>query len=1077
MAIFNFQILLYSSLSISFCILFPQTTSLTFNLTNLALEDQNANITTFGNATFSTLGLQLTSLENQVGKATYIDCLHLWDNSTSTRNLTDFSSHFVFVIDSEARHTIADGFAFFLAPNGSHSEGRSGMGLPVKTGTDLREPSGTFVAVEFDTFWNQDTDPDTMGQDPHVGIDVNSVVSKVTAVWYPNIPAGIQNEAWIRYDSNSFNLSVVFTSSTNTTRVQDTINLIIDLSDYLPEWVTFGFSASTGSPRYAKTIVKSWEFSTSLEMNRNVTDPVKPGSKKISIGAVVGLVVGTVVLVGGFVLVGFRFWRRSPRAKEEDEFEVEMSMESEFEVSNETSGMGLGPLWSGKKSKEDVEASKAKNSEESSVHGEGIKRVEDDQFSQIPTEGHVSKVESDEEYCNEESSVHGLNSWVEDSAVPFFATNKDQSKEIKDKCDNDQRLEIPVPNEQVQNGDRSITLLNEPLVIDSRNNLGAFQMEGINLVVDLKLADLRWIRSQSFEDCVSSGDSEFVQNSYSSRGTREDQEEIDAELQLTTNFGKRLGVKITERYVQRMRKMIEIEVKEHVIIVTHQREEGEGPKKEDLEKRCTSLLLNTLEFDTVKDVLPEGMVRVAKRRGDLMARCSFAQIVWAMSIEGGQKEVWGVGPHVGQGHGGDGCGNRLKYKRAMAIFNFLLCSLSMFFLCILFPQTTSLNFNLTDLSLEDQNVNITTSPRAYRSTRGLEVTPNALDTNLQQEAGKVTYKESLHLGDNSTGNLTDFSTHFVFVIDSQESPNFADGLAFFLAPIGSNSTAGGAMGLPLDPETIVYTSPFVAVEFDTFANVWDPVNVGTARHVGIDVNSLKSNVTAVWYCNITHGIENEAWIRYDSSSHNLSVAFTGSTNTTRVNDTIHFIIDLREYLPERVTFGFSASTGGSFETHTIKSWDFSSSLEINENNNSTVPVTTENKNVTNQVKPGSNKISPGAVVGSVVGSGVFVGGFVLVGFGWWRRSKAKEEDEFDIEMSLENEFEADIPVASWQRTWIPIPWLNFFEASNGEAAASQSSLMQSLSLFLQIKTGTGYSKLTATSLSRSYNTGSVVVVT
>lgn len=29
------------------------------------------------------------------------------------------------------------------------------------------------------------------------------------------------------------------------------------------------------------------------------------------------------------------------------------------------------------KSKEDVEASKAKNSEESSVHGEGIKRVED----------------------------------------------------------------------------------------------------------------------------------------------------------------------------------------------------------------------------------------------------------------------------------------------------------------------------------------------------------------------------------------------------------------------------------------------------------------------------------------------------------------------------------------------------------------------------------------------------------------------------------------------------------------------------------------------------------------------------
>ncbi|KAG5543421.1 hypothetical protein RHGRI_016226 [Rhododendron griersonianum] len=218
------------------------------------------------------------------------------------------------------------------------------------------------------------------------------------------------------------------------------------------------------------------------------------------------------------------------------------------------------------KSKEEVEASKAKNSEESAVHGEGNKCVEDDQLSQIPKEGHISKVETDKE-CNEESSVHGLKSWVEDSAGPFFVTSKDQSKEIKDQCDYDQRLEIPVSNVQVHNGDRSITLMNEPTVIDSRNNLRACQMEGINLVVDLKPADLRKrIRSQSFEDCMSSGESEFVQNSCSSRGTRQGQEEIDAELQLTTNVGKRLGVKISERDVQMMKKMIEMEVKERVFV-------------------------------------------------------------------------------------------------------------------------------------------------------------------------------------------------------------------------------------------------------------------------------------------------------------------------------------------------------------------------------------------------------------------------------------------------------------------------------------------------------------------------------
>ncbi|KAF7127397.1 hypothetical protein RHSIM_Rhsim11G0142900 [Rhododendron simsii] len=332
----------------------------------------------------------------------------------------------------------------------------------------------------------------------------------------------------------------------------------------------------------------------------------------------------------------------------------------------------------------------------------------------------------------------------------------------------------------------------------------------------------------------------------------------------------------------------------------------------------------------------------------------------------------------------------------MAIFNFqiLLYSLSMFFFCILFPQTNSLTFNLTNFNDPDQKVNIILTPtsEAHISTQGLQITTTER-VNGVLNVGKATYIESLHLWDKSTQKLANFNTHFVFVIDSQESLKFADGFTFFLAPDEWNSTGGGAMGLPIDtPFSTTPTSRFVAVEFDTYGNPWDRFNT---THVGIDVNSIISDVTAAWYCNITHGIQNEAWIRYDSSSHNLSVVFTGSTNTTRVDDTIHFIVDLRKHLPERVTIGFSAATAaGNFETHTVKSWEFSSSFAINETNNTVT------------VKPGSNKISLGAVVGSVVGSGVFVGGFVLVGFGLWRRSRAKEEDEFEIEMSLENEFEA-----------------------------------------------------------------------
>ncbi|KAI8532467.1 hypothetical protein RHMOL_Rhmol11G0216600 [Rhododendron molle] len=102
---------------------------------------------------------------------------------------------------------------------------------------------------------------------------------------------------------------------------------------------------------------------------------------------------------------------------------------------------------------------------------------------------------------------------------------------------------------------------------------------------------------------------------------------------------------------------------------------------------------------------------------------------------------------------------------------------------------------------------------------------------------------------------------------------FADGIAFFLAPDGSNCTAGGAMGLPLDPVTILPSSPFVVVEFDTFQNGGvDPVGMSPVTHVGINVNYLKSNVTAVWYCNILQGIENEAWIRGFLSELNSHIA-------------------------------------------------------------------------------------------------------------------------------------------------------------------------------------------------------------
>ncbi|KAK8476488.1 hypothetical protein V6N11_021018 [Hibiscus sabdariffa] len=172
-----------------------------------------------------------------------------------------------------------------------------------------------------------------------------------------------------------------------------------------------------------------------------------------------------------------------------------------------------------------------------------------------------------------------------------------------------------------------------------------------------------------------------------------------------------------------------------------------------------------------------------------------------------------------------------------------------------------------------------------------------------------------------------------------------DGFAFFLAPDGSNipnNSEGGCLGLQsCDSDA---NTRFVAVEFDTFNNkLWDPP--GMPEHVGIDLNTVKASINAVeWRWNdIATGGKVEAFITYNSSTKNLSVFFQGADGFTRQNSSsLSATLDLSQFLPEWVTFGFSGTTGASFELHSIYSWSFSSSLQIvksmNITTNSPIPA-------------------------------------------------------------------------------------------------------------------------------------------
>ncbi|KAL2490924.1 L-type lectin-domain containing receptor kinase IX.1 [Abeliophyllum distichum] len=332
----------------------------------------------------------------------------------------------------------------------------------------------------------------------------------------------------------------------------------------------------------------------------------------------------------------------------------------------------------------------------------------------------------------------------------------------------------------------------------------------------------------------------------------------------------------------------------------------------------------------------------------------------------------------------------------MAVCKF---SILFIFLFLHLPCTFSLSFNLSPIGTNDANRQIITNGSAYISDQGIQVTPHERNMALVRKAGRATYVEPLHLWDKNSGNLTDFSTHFSFVIDSDGNRDFADGLAFFLAPTNSSNpegAAGGGLGLASD----LSPGQFVAVEFDTFPNYYDP----PGTHVGINVNTMKSVANISWSNRIAQGMENDAWISYNASLKTLNVAFTSfmniSNNRSQIQN-LSFVVDLRDYLPEFVTFGFSAATGDLFEKNNVKSWQFLS-LPLDVSSKAPSPSPQPDSNI---VITGGKKNKKGLVVGLSIGMSILVLGLGLVGYLLWRKYKKKKGDEHFHDLSMDNEFE------------------------------------------------------------------------
>lgn len=206
---------------------------------------------------------------------------------------------------------------------------------------------------------------------------------------------------------------------------------------------------------------------------------------------------------------------------------------------------------------------------------------------------------------------------------------------------------------------------------------------------------------------------------------------------------------------------------------------------------------------------------------------------------------------------------------------------------------------------------------SVRLTRDLAV-PNS-------GAGRVLYAKPIRFRQPGINYLASFSTFFSFSVTNLNPSSIGGGLAFVISPDADTvGAAGGFLGLA-DERGL----GFVAVEFDTLMDVeFKDIN---GNHVGLDLNDMVSlqvsDLDAIGI-DLKSGDTVNAWIEYDGSARIFNVLVSYS-NLKPKEPLLSFNLDLDPYFNDFMYVGFSGSTQGSTEVHSVDWWSFTSSIDSN----------------------------------------------------------------------------------------------------------------------------------------------------
>ncbi|XP_042479702.1 L-type lectin-domain containing receptor kinase S.6 [Macadamia integrifolia] len=267
--------MVFSSSWLLSALLFPlliisTSLSLSFALTK--------NVTLLGDASFRNGSISLTqeiscaysshsSSSCGAGRALCASPIRFLDAVTNTA--VSFWSRFSFSVipSSSSSSVFGDGLTFMITSSDGvpcHSAGHMGL---LNCATNKQE---SFVAVEFDT----NLDP-SLGDlnDNHVALDINSVISFASVdagTMGISLKSGRRMTAWIEYRDREKMLRVWLSYSPFRPAVP-ILDVGLDLSDHLQEFMHVGFSASNGRGS-ALHLIDKWQFRTYRFLTVTPTD-------------------------------------------------------------------------------------------------------------------------------------------------------------------------------------------------------------------------------------------------------------------------------------------------------------------------------------------------------------------------------------------------------------------------------------------------------------------------------------------------------------------------------------------------------------------------------------------------------------------------------------------------------------------------------------------------------------------------------------------------------------------------------------------------------------------------------------